>query len=153
MTNGLVIAAFVVAAVCFVYSLAGLGQHETAKRGIWFGVGGMALAVIAQILAPGVANYWLMIPMMIVGAVIGYYVAKPVQMTEMPQLVAALHSFVGLAAVFIGLNAEAVLARVRGLTPESIATCRASTPSSRRRRRSRSRSCRSRSSSGSSSAR
>jgi H+-translocating NAD(P) transhydrogenase subunit beta len=121
MTSGLVIAAFVIAAVCFVFSLAGLGQHETAKRGIWFGVGGMALAVLAQMFAPGIANFWLMIPMMIAGAVIGYYVAARVQMTEMPQLVAALHSFVGLAAVFIGLNAEAVLARVRGLTPESIA--------------------------------
>jgi H+-translocating NAD(P) transhydrogenase subunit beta len=120
MTNGLVIAAFVVAAVCFIYSLAGLGQHETAKRGIWFGVGGMALAVIAQMLAPGIANYWLMIPMMIVGGAIGWYVAKQVQMTEMPQLVAALHSFVGLAAVFIGLSAEIVLNRVRGLLPEEI---------------------------------
>jgi H+-translocating NAD(P) transhydrogenase subunit beta len=66
----------------------------------------MALAVIAQMLAPGVANYWLMIPMMVIGAAIGWYVAKQVQMTEMPQLVAALHSFVGLAAVFIGINAE-----------------------------------------------
>jgi H+-translocating NAD(P) transhydrogenase subunit beta len=75
MTSGLVIAAFVVAAVCFIYSLGGLSQHETSKRGIWFGVAGMALAVLAQLLAPGIANYWLMLPMMIVGAVLGYYVA------------------------------------------------------------------------------
>ncbi len=111
----LVTAAAVAASVLFILSLGGLSSQESAKRAIWFGIVGMALAVVFTALGPGIANFWLMLLMMVIGAVIGVGVAKRVEMTEMPQLVAALHSFVGLAAVFVGLNAEVERLRVDAL--------------------------------------
>ncbi|WP_273521198.1 NAD(P)(+) transhydrogenase (Re/Si-specific) subunit beta [Rhodosalinus sediminis] len=106
-----VTAAAIAASVLFILSLGGLSNQENAKRAVWYGIAGMALAVVFTAIGPGIGAYWLMIPMMIVGAVAGAYVAAKVEMTEMPQLVAALHSFVGLAAVFVGINAE--MARLR----------------------------------------
>ncbi|CAK7260203.1 MULTISPECIES: NAD(P)(+) transhydrogenase (Re/Si-specific) subunit beta [unclassified Shinella] len=115
MTIGIVSAAYIAAAVLFILSLGGLSGQESAKRAVWYGITGMALAVIATVFGPGVGN-WLVILLMIAGgAVFGSYVASRVQMTEMPQLVAALHSFVGLAAVFIGFNAHIEAAHVAGL--------------------------------------
>ncbi|MBB2671465.1 UNVERIFIED_ORG: NAD(P) transhydrogenase subunit beta [Rhizobium esperanzae] len=115
MTIGIVSAAYIAAAVLFILSLGGLSGQESAKRAVWYGVVGMGLAAIATIFGPGVGN-WLVIALMIAGgSVLGYYVASRVQMTEMPQLVAALHSFVGLAAVFIGFSAHLEAARVAGL--------------------------------------
>ena len=115
MTIGIVSAAYISAAVLFILSLGGLSGQESAKRAVWYGIVGMALAVIATVFGPGVGN-WLIIVLMIAGgAVLGHYVASRVQMTEMPQLVAALHSFVGLAAVFIGFNAHIEAAHVAGL--------------------------------------
>ncbi|PDS63077.1 NAD(P) transhydrogenase subunit beta [Rhizobium anhuiense] len=112
MTIGVVSAAYIAAAVLFISSLGGLSGQESAKRAVWYGIVGMSLATVATILAPGVGN-WLVIAGMIAGgAVLGYIVASRVQMTEMPQLVAALHSFVGLAAVFIGFNAHLEAARI-----------------------------------------
>jgi H+-translocating NAD(P) transhydrogenase subunit beta len=73
------------------------------------------LAVFATIFGPDVANLWVIVAMVAIGAVVGTVVANRVQMTEMPQLVAALHSFVGLAAVFIGFNADIELARVTAM--------------------------------------
>ncbi|WP_136068747.1 NAD(P)(+) transhydrogenase (Re/Si-specific) subunit beta [Modicisalibacter radicis] len=99
-------AAAIAASVLFILSLGGLSNQEKAKRAVWYGIVGMAVAVFFTMLGPGVGGYWLMIPMMIVGAVVGTVVAKRVEMTQMPQLVAALHSFVGLAAVFVGWNAD-----------------------------------------------
>ncbi|RUM24422.1 NAD(P)(+) transhydrogenase (Re/Si-specific) subunit beta [Rhizobium vallis] len=112
MTIGVVSAAYIAAAVLFILSLGGLSGQESAKRAVWYGIIGMSLATVATIFGPGVGN-WLVIAGMIAGgAVLGYILASKVQMTEMPQLVAALHSFVGLAAVFIGFNAHLEAARI-----------------------------------------
>ena len=106
MSIGLVTAAYVVAAVLFILALGGLSNQEKAKRAIWYGIFGMALAVFATIGAPGVGAHWLLILMIVIGGIGGYIVAKKVQMTQMPELVAGFHSLVGLAAVFIGINAD-----------------------------------------------
>jgi len=115
MSIGIVAAAYISAAVLFILSLGGLSGQESAKRAVWYGIAGMAVAVLATVFGPGIGN-WLVIAVMIaIGAAIGYQVAMKVEMTEMPQLVAALHSFVGLAAVFIGFNAHLEMAYVQGL--------------------------------------
>ena len=115
MTIGIVSAAYIAAAVLFILSLGGLSGQESAKRAVWYGIVGMGLAVIATVFGPGVGNGVVVALMIAGGAVLGSYVASRVQMTEMPQLVAALHSFVGLAAVFIGFNAHTEAAEVAGL--------------------------------------
>jgi H+-translocating NAD(P) transhydrogenase subunit beta len=115
MSIGIVSAAGIAAAVLFILSLGGLSGQESAKRAVWYGIVGMAVAVFATILSPDVGHLWVVIPMIAAGAVAGWYVAMRVQMTEMPQLVAALHSFVGLAAVFIGFNAHIEAARVAAM--------------------------------------
>ncbi len=99
-------AAYIASAVLFILSLGSLSDQENAKRGVWFGIVGMAIAVLATIFGPGVELGPILILMLVVGAGVGIYVAKNVEMTGMPQLVAALHSFVGLAAVFIGINSD-----------------------------------------------
>ena len=115
MTIGIVSAAYIAAAVLFILSLGGLSGQESAKRAVWYGIVGMAMAVIATVFGPGVGNWFIIAVMIAGGSVLGYFVASRVQMTEMPQLVAALHSFVGLAAVFIGYNAELELGRIAAL--------------------------------------
>ncbi|CFR16515.1 Re/Si-specific NAD(P)(+) transhydrogenase subunit beta [Yersinia kristensenii] len=104
MSSGLVTAAYIVAAILFIFSLAGLSRHETSKQGNTFGVTGMAIALIATILGPDSGNVAWIIIAMVIGGAIGIYLAKKVEMTEMPELVAILHSFVGLAAVLVGFN-------------------------------------------------
>ncbi|MBY4592599.1 NAD(P)(+) transhydrogenase (Re/Si-specific) subunit beta [Rhizobium redzepovicii] len=115
MTIGIVSAAYISAAVLFILSLGGLSGQESAKRAVWYGIFGMALAVFATVFGPGVGNWFIILLMIAGGSVLGYYVASRVQMTEMPQLVAALHSFVGLAAVFIGFNAHIEAANIAGM--------------------------------------
>ncbi|MFC4668957.1 NAD(P)(+) transhydrogenase (Re/Si-specific) subunit beta [Seohaeicola nanhaiensis] len=117
---GITSAAYIAAAVLFILSLGGLSNQENAKRAVWYGIAGMALAVIATVFGPGVYNVWLILIAVAAGAFAGQYVAARVQMTEMPQLVAALHSFVGLAAVFIGLNADIMLSSVLDLKAAGI---------------------------------
>jgi len=112
LSQGFVSAAAIAASVLFILSLGGLSNQEKAKRAVWYGIVGMAIAVFFTAFGPGIGGYWWMVPMMIIGAAIGVYVAKKVDMTEMPQLVAALHSFVGLAAVFVGFNADLERRRV-----------------------------------------
>ncbi|WP_405112375.1 NAD(P)(+) transhydrogenase (Re/Si-specific) subunit beta [Phaeobacter sp. BS52] len=112
MDFGFTTAAYVVAAVLFILSLGGLSGQESAKRAVWYGIAGMALAVLATLIGPGAGLWLLSILLIAAGGLIGYYVAKRVQMTEMPQLVAAMHSLVGLAAVFVGFIAHIELGRV-----------------------------------------
>jgi H+-translocating NAD(P) transhydrogenase subunit beta len=104
MAYGFTTAAYVVAAVLFILSLGGLSGQESAKRAVWYGIVGMALAVLATLYGPGAGLWWLSLALIAGGGAIGWIVAQRVQMTEMPQLVAAMHSLVGLAAVFIGFN-------------------------------------------------
>ena len=107
MTTGLLTASYITASVLFILALGGLSNQEKAKRAVWYGIVGMIIAVIATIFGNSVfVTEWLnwLIIAIVVGSIIGAFVAKKVQMTGMPQLVAALHSFVGLAAVFIGIN-------------------------------------------------
>ncbi|TGN61694.1 NAD(P)(+) transhydrogenase (Re/Si-specific) subunit beta [Paracoccus liaowanqingii] len=112
MEYGFTTAAYVVASVLFILSLGGLSGQESAKRAIWYGIVGMALAVLATLFGPGAGNWFLSLVMIVIGGTGGWIVAKRVQMTEMPQLVAAMHSLVGLAAVFVGFNAQIELGRV-----------------------------------------
>jgi NAD(P) transhydrogenase subunit beta len=112
MDYGLTTAAYVAAAVLFILSLGGLSDQESAKRAVWYGIAGMTLAVIATLVGPGEGLWGLSVVLIAAGGIIGFYVAKKVQMTEMPQLVAAMHSLVGLAAVFVGFNAFIELERV-----------------------------------------
>ncbi|MEM8237822.1 Re/Si-specific NAD(P)(+) transhydrogenase subunit beta [Morganella morganii subsp. sibonii] len=104
MSGGVVTAAYIVAAILFIFSLAGLSRHETSQRGNLLGITGMAIALVATIFGPYSANIGWIIVAMVFGAVIGIRLARKVEMTEMPELVAILHSFVGLAAVLVGFN-------------------------------------------------
>ena len=115
MEFGFTTAAYVVAAVLFILSLGGLSGQESAKRAVWYGIVGMALAVAATLYGPGMGLWWLSVLLIAGGGAIGWVVAQRVQMTEMPQLVAAMHSLVGLAAVFIGYNTHIDLAAVQGM--------------------------------------
>ncbi|OYW59952.1 MAG: NAD(P) transhydrogenase subunit beta [Rhodobacterales bacterium 12-65-15] len=115
MDYGFTTAAYVVAAVLFILSLGGLSGQESAKRAVWYGIAGMALAVAATLYGPGAGNWLISVVMIAAGGAIGWVVAQRVQMTEMPQLVAAMHSLVGLAAVFIGFNTHIELVRVMGM--------------------------------------
>jgi hypothetical protein len=87
-------------AVLFILSLGGLSGQESAKRAVWYGIAGMAIAVVATLIGPGAGLGWLSIILIALGAVVGYQLATRVQMTQMPELVAIMHSLVGLAAVF-----------------------------------------------------
>ncbi|KIN76612.1 NAD(P)(+) transhydrogenase (Re/Si-specific) subunit beta [Sulfitobacter mediterraneus] len=112
MDFGFTTAAYVVAAVLFILSLGGLSGQESAKRAVWYGIAGMALAVAATLIGPG-SGFWLLSLVLIAGGgAIGYQLATRVQMTQMPELVAAMHSLVGLAAVFVGFNAHLEMGNV-----------------------------------------
>lgn len=99
---GTISMAYLFSAVMFILSLGGLSSQETAKRGVWYGITGMIIAVIATVMSASVQAYGIIATVMVIGAVIGLALARRVEMTAMPQLVALLHSFVGLAAVLIG---------------------------------------------------
>jgi NAD(P) transhydrogenase subunit beta len=115
MEFGFTTAAYVVSAVLFILSLGGLSGQESAKRAVWYGIAGMALAVAATLIGPG-SGFWLLSLVLIAGGgAIGYQLATKVQMTQMPELVAAMHSLVGLAAVFVGFVAHVELGRVMAM--------------------------------------
>lgn len=104
MSQGLVTAAYIVAAILFILSLAGLSKQESARNGNYFGIAGMVIALIATIFSDSASGMSWIIIAMVIGAAIGIYKAHRVEMTEMPELIALLHSFVGMAAVLVGFN-------------------------------------------------
>ncbi|MBX5088190.1 NAD(P)(+) transhydrogenase (Re/Si-specific) subunit beta [Rhizobium lentis] len=106
MTIGIQTAAYIAASVLFILALGGLSGQESAKRAVWYGITGMGIAIIATVFGPGVELSGTLCVALVVGAILGTVLAKRVEMTGMPQLVAALHSFVGLAAVLIGINSD-----------------------------------------------
>jgi NAD(P) transhydrogenase subunit beta len=97
--------AYIVAGVLFILSIKGLSHPETARRGNLFGMIGMAVAVATTLMLPQVAQYWWIGAGILIGGVIGGVIAKKIEMTALPQLVAAFHSLVGLAAVFVAAAA------------------------------------------------
>ncbi len=103
MNEGLVTTSYLVSGIFFILSLGGLSKQENARRGNLYGIIGMALAIFATFMSGQVSNFELLIPLMLGGAIIGAVMAKRVEMTSMPELVAILHSFVGLAAVLVGV--------------------------------------------------
>ncbi|MBF0289107.1 MAG: Re/Si-specific NAD(P)(+) transhydrogenase subunit beta [SAR324 cluster bacterium] len=103
MPSGVITIAYIIASAFFILSLGGLSAQESARRGNQFGIIGMIIAVGATMFHQEVGSYVWLIFLMIVGGAIGALLASKVEMTAMPQLVAILHSFVGLAAVLVGI--------------------------------------------------
>lgn len=97
-------AAYLFASILFILSLSGLASQESAKRGVLYGIVGMIIAIFATVMGKGVEGHIYIIGAIAVASVIGILVARKVEMTAMPQLVAILHSFVGLAAVLVGIG-------------------------------------------------
>jgi NAD(P) transhydrogenase subunit beta len=106
MSFGIQTAAYIAASVLFILTLGGLSNQESAKRAVWYGIVGMAIAIAATVFGPQVPITAMLVLVLVVGAGIGMVVAQRVEMTGMPELVALLHSSVGLAAVFIGINSD-----------------------------------------------
>src|SRR5512134_2598829 len=104
MSATLATVSYIGATILFILSLGGLSNPETSRRGNLYGMIGMTIAVLATVLGPNVtpAGYPWIIGAMVVGATIGLYAARIVKMTQMPELVALMHSLVGLAAVLVG---------------------------------------------------
>lgn len=96
------IAAYLFASILFILSLGGLSSQESAKKGVFYGIVGMIIAILATVLGKGVEGHIYIVVAVAIASVIGIIVARKVEMTSMPQLVAILHSFVGLAAVLVG---------------------------------------------------
>ncbi len=104
MFQGLITTAYIIAAILFVLSLAGLSNQETARRGNKFGIAGMAIALVATIVNVDARALPFILVAMLIGGSIGARLALKVEMTRMPEMIAMLHSFVGLAAVLVGYN-------------------------------------------------
>ncbi|MGE0108616.1 MAG: NAD(P)(+) transhydrogenase (Re/Si-specific) subunit beta, partial [Bdellovibrionales bacterium] len=105
MFSTLIPYAYLASAVLFILALRGLSSPETAQQGNKFGMIGMTIAIITTLLQPSVSSYGLIILAIAAGGAIGTFIAKKIEMTALPQLVAAFHSLVGLAAVFVGMAA------------------------------------------------
>src|ERR1051326_6362986 len=103
MPKSLVDICYIAASALFILSLGGLSRQESARRGNLFGIAGMAIALIATAAYKEFSGYGALATALIPGALVGAVLARRVQMTAMPQLVAVLHSFVGAAAVLVGI--------------------------------------------------
>ena len=103
ISEGIVTVSYIAATILFILALGGLSNQETARRGNWYGIIGMTIALLATVFGGDVtANYAKLIVALLIGGSIGLLLARRVQMTQMPELVAILHSLVGLAAVAVG---------------------------------------------------
>ena len=115
MEMGFTTAVYVIAAILFILSLGGLSGQESAKRAVWYGIVGMALAVTATLFGPGFGLWGLSLALIAAGGLIGYQLASKVEMTQMPELVAGMHALVGLAAVFVGFNTHFEMVNVAAM--------------------------------------
>ncbi|PPI86792.1 Re/Si-specific NAD(P)(+) transhydrogenase subunit beta [Candidatus Pantoea edessiphila] len=105
MYSGLVKSAYIISAILFICSLVGLSKHNTSKQGNFFGIVGMIIALIITIMMQKILyNTFLIFTAMVIGGLIGIFLSRKIEMTKMPELIAILHSFVGLAAVLVGIN-------------------------------------------------
>jgi len=102
MSPSLITVSYLASAVLFILALGGLSTNDTARRGNLFGMIGMAIAVLVTVIAFVNRNFEVLVALMVAGGAIGFVLSRRVQMTQMPELVAILHSLVGLAAVLIG---------------------------------------------------
>jgi NAD(P) transhydrogenase subunit beta len=100
--NGILVVSYIIATILFILALGGLSNQETARRGNWYGIVGMAIALVATIWGIVTQAYVELLVALLIGGTIGIIAARRVQMTQMPELVAILHSLVGLAAVAVG---------------------------------------------------
>ena len=107
MSESLSALLYLVAAICFIMALRGLSSPETARGGNIFGIVGMVIAILTTLASPEVVSYWLIVIGIVIGGAVGAYIARQIQMTALPQLVAAFHSLVGLAAVCVAAAAFA----------------------------------------------
>ncbi len=102
MSQGIVTMSYIIAIILFILALGGLSNQETARRGNWYGIAGMTIALLATILGVVERHFEILIAALVIGGTIGIILARRVQMTQMPELVAVLHSLVGAAAVAVG---------------------------------------------------
>jgi len=100
--EGIISVSYIIATILFILALGGLSHQETSRRGNWYGIIGMAIALVATVLGVVTQNYVYLLVALVIGGSIGLIAARRVQMTQMPELVAILHSLVGLAAVAVG---------------------------------------------------
>ena len=100
--EGIISVSYIIATILFILALGGLSNQETARRGNWYGITGMAIALVATVLGVVTQHYEYLFAALVVGGSIGLIAARRVQMTQMPELVAILHSLVGVAAVAVG---------------------------------------------------
>src|SRR5438128_849091 len=107
MSESLSALLYLVASVCFIMALHGLSSPDTARGGNIFGIVGMVIAILTTLASPGIVSYWLITVGLVIGGGVGAYIARQIQMTALPQLVAAFHSLVGLAAVCVATAAFA----------------------------------------------
>src|SRR5262245_10749289 len=105
MNETLIAFLYLIASVCFIMALRGLSSPESSRGGLLYGVGGMVIAILTTISLPIVQSYWFIIIGIVVGGAVGTLIAQRIQMTALPQLVAAFHSLVGLAAVAVAAAA------------------------------------------------
>src|SRR6478736_3041288 len=101
MSESLSALLYLVASVCFIMALRGLSSPDTARAGNIYGIAGMVIAILTTLASPYVVSYWLIAVGLAIGGAVGAYIARQIQMTALPQLVAAFHSLVGLAAVCV----------------------------------------------------
>ena len=115
--EGFLALSYLGAGALFIFSLSGLGSHETAKKGNLYGIIGIAVAIGTTLIALEDGMWSVLIPTLLIGGAVGSYVAHRIEMTAMPQLVAILHSFVGLAAVLVGIAGIALFHIERDFLP------------------------------------
>ena len=115
MQMGFTTAVYITAIVLFILSLGGLSGQESAKRAVWYGIVGMALAVSVTVFGPGLELWWVSMILIAAGGLIGYQLASKVEMTQMPELVAGMHALVGLVAVFVGFNTHFELVNIESM--------------------------------------